>query len=207
MEYDPKTDLRHHPTSMARFGQNPYGENLYRIVFAPSRRYLICSERAHWVKLYPDSGDIWIMERWLSASEYHPLGRANWDQTCSVLGPWPERGEYQLCHEFWAAAPEQCDIGKLIMWSEAGRKQRPIENQIAIRNQYENEQKSQHEEAYARIGNALPAFGASAMAGYGGGRGTKTNPTEMSAQDAGLPVFKPSEKKGKNLSRHNLVSI
>ena len=41
LEDDPVTDLRHYPMPMGKYGKNPYGENLYRIVFASSRRRLI----------------------------------------------------------------------------------------------------------------------------------------------------------------------
>ena len=41
-EYDPQLNLRHFPTlPMAVYGLNQYGENLYRVVFAESRRHLI----------------------------------------------------------------------------------------------------------------------------------------------------------------------
>ena len=51
LEYDPVTSLRHYPVPMARFGQNPHGENLYRIVLASSRRHLVGGA---WHKTCPD---------------------------------------------------------------------------------------------------------------------------------------------------------
>src|SRR5271166_389493 len=103
LSYDPVSSLRHWPMPMGRFGHNPYSGNMYRIVFAPSRRHLVCgtwpdgSNHASYVKRYGNLGEQWIMERWLPAMEYAKCSKETWDRDFLILGPWPERGEYELC--------------------------------------------------------------------------------------------------------------
>lgn len=193
MDYDPKANLRHHPTSMARFGQNPYGENLYRIVFAPSRRFLVVGERARWWPKYPECGDTWVMERWYSPMEYHGTREA-WDEMCSNLGPYPERGEYDICHHFEFTGPDDCNLDKLISWIEEGRKRNPQENTNALKDAAAKEENDMRNARLDIIGNALPAFGSAPMVGHGGGRGTKTMPVLRSAQEAGLPTFSANRR-------------
>lgn len=206
MDYDPKSNLRHWPFSLSRFGQNPYGENLYRIVFAPTRRYLVVGERAHWWPKYPECGDSWILERWRSAMEYHG-SRASWDMLCSNLGPYPERGEYDIAHHFEIVQPDDCNLDKLIAWMEEGHKRNPRENTVALKAALEKDEADLSKVRQAMIGNSLPAFGSAPMSGPGGGRGTKTYPVMKSAEALGLPILPRPKKQTDQLSRSSLVSL
>jgi len=110
---------------MARFGQNPYGDNLYRIVFAPSRRYLVYGEwpngerKATWLPKYPEVGDSWVLERWLTPFEYARCTPEEWNRELTVLGPYPDRGEYEICHKFNRVVPQDENITKLVELIEA----------------------------------------------------------------------------------------
>ena len=194
LDYDPKTGLRHHPTSMAKFGLNPFQENLYRIIFAPSRRHIVYGEwrdgsrRASWVKTYAALGDVWVMERWHTAFEFTRMTEQSWNESMTVLGIYPSRGEYEICHIFEACAPEHANLDKLVMWIEAGRNRSFSENRTACQQDADRREKETSAEVQDRIRDILPAFGTAPLIGYGGGRGTKTMPITKSAEELGLPT-------------------
>jgi hypothetical protein len=186
--------LQHFPISLNRFGKTPYNENLYRIVFAPSRFHLIHglwadgANGARLVPRYRAVGDAWILERWLSADEYAKCSRQKWERDLLILGPWPERGEYDLCHVFEACGPVDANLDKLIMWIEEGRKRSFQDNRDACGAEYEQEDKDIRNTQDATIRNLLPAFGTSPMVGFGGGRGTKGDAIVKSANELKLPM-------------------
>ncbi len=196
IQYDPKTDLRHYPgIDMSIYGQNPYGENLFRIVFSASRRSLVCgtfadgSTGGRWMHLYAHLGPLWILERWLSPHAFTGgMTREKWDQTMSINGPFPDRGEYDLCHAFEACDPTQANLDKLIMWINEGKNRRFDEIRSACADVYAQEDKDTGNMQDAVIRDALPAFGAAPMIGPGGGRGTKTGLILRSANELGLPT-------------------
>lgn len=195
MNYDPVTSLRHYPVAMRRFGLNPHGEPMYRVVFAPSRRYLVVGEWtdgsncAHYVIKHKNVGPVWIMERWLPAEQYAKCSREHWDREMLVLGPWPGRGEYELCHVFDVAGPSDANIQTLITWIEAGRNI-PFSDTLQFhRDEAEREQKATRNQAEDLIRNRLPAYGSRPfVSGRGVKRGTKTANLLRTAEELGLPT-------------------
>lgn len=200
LSYDPVADLRHHPTPMARFGQNQYGANLYRVVWAPSRRYLACGtgpsglEEALWLPLYRAVGEQWIMEGWRSAEDFAGVSRETWDASLSVLGPWPERGEYDWAWTFDSATVQDTNIEKVIQWIMLGRGSSFAEKIADAREREAKEQASIRATAQDMIRNKLPAFGCRPMFGSHGARGTNLPTLKYSAQDLGLPVHNGQTK-------------
>lgn len=194
LTYDPASSLRHYPIPMRKFGLNQYGDALYRIVFAPTRRYLVCgtwpdgSNKAVYSRKYPEVGEQWIMERWLPAAEYAKCTKDFWDRELLILGPWPERGEYEVCHVFETSTPDDASLEKLIAMIEEGRNRSYFEKRTFHREDAEREAKSISNQQDAMIRNWLPAFGAAPMVGFGGGRGSKTMPILKSAEEMGLPT-------------------
>lgn len=186
---------------MSRFGQNPYGQNLYRIVYAPSRRYLVVgewpdgSQCAQWVVKHKGIGDQWIMERWLPAEQYAKCTREQWDQTMLILGPWPARGEYEHCHTFELSTPTDANIEKLIKLIEASRQVRFQDTLNWHREDAARERESIRKTAEDMIRNRLPAFGGRPMSAGKYGRTTKI-PTLRTAQELGLPRIPGRPKKG-----------
>ncbi len=204
---------------MARFGQNPYAQNLYRIVFAPSRRYLVYgqwpdgSRKAQWLPKYPEVGNSWVLERWLTPFEYARCTPDQWNRELTILGPYPDRGEYELCHKFDLVSPSDESIVKLIELIEASHKNtrrngamfdNPENTQACLR-EAERQQTSTSAQMQDLIGNVLPAFGAAPMSGYGGGRGTKDFHVTRSAAEAGLPVM-PRAGRKEQISRSTLIA-
>ena len=80
-------------------GTNPHGQPNYRIVWSEDRIEWRFDERK---RKYGDGRDRWVLEKWLPASEYG--SREDWDAMkepvtgYSILGPYPENGEYE--HSF-----------------------------------------------------------------------------------------------------------
>lgn len=174
---------------MARFGQNPFGENKWRIVHAPSRRSLVHGHgyKPQWLPTYPQAGNHWVLEKWLSAHDFTKCDAETWNMSLTLLGPYPSRGEYELAHVF--DPYPQGEVGKLIQMIEAGRERySAYENSVSLRAEAEKEELAGKRYREAVIRNALPAFGAAPMSGPGGGRGTKTFDLPLTAQQAGLPT-------------------
>ena len=190
LDYDPKTNLSHHPTPMARFGLNPYGENLYRIVFAPSRRSLAGDASGfRWVPTYRAIGTKWVLERWHDPWKFSQCTKEAWDrQFAQILGPYPSRGEYAHCHTFEVVQPEDCDLGKLISWIEAGQTKSFQDNLDACKQQYADEEAANRAKQFAIIDDAHPAFGTTAIASSRVVRGTKAPRLRKSANDLGMPT-------------------
>jgi hypothetical protein len=97
---------------MKRYGENPYGDSLYRVVFSDSRTDLLggkwpdgeCAYRE--VPRYPGIRSQWILEKWCAPAEYagtpEQYTREQWDADSGLLtcGPYPNRGEYAHCYTF-----------------------------------------------------------------------------------------------------------
>jgi len=185
----------HHPTPLARFGLTPYGDPLYRIVFAPSRRSCVFGEwpdgrtEARYERRYPGVGDRWVLERWLPAAEYARCDEATWNLRFSILGPYPARGEYEQCHVFEACGPIDANLEKLIAWIEEGRKRPFSENRAALKDAYELERKGARSTQDAIVRDRMSAFLDRPFSQLStGGRGTKTARFDRAAEALGLPV-------------------
>lgn len=126
------------------------------------------------------------MEKWLSAERYHPPGRENWNQTMLSLGPWPERGEYEVCHVFELSGPEDANIEKLV--DLVNRRARFADLQTWHRNDEEERLKKTRATAEDMIRNRLPAYGGRAFASSRVARGFKTRPILRTAEELGLPT-------------------
>lgn len=107
---------------MSGFGENPYSEPLYRLVFSDSRTDLLggkwpdgnCDYRE--VPRYPALKGQWIMERWMTAEAYagtrEEYERVQFDPESNLYtcGPYPHRGEYTYCHTF-VGSPTEMQVG------------------------------------------------------------------------------------------------
>jgi len=94
---------------MHRYGLNPFGKPMYRVVWSDSRTYLLGgnweggSFEVRETELY-DGVHAWILEKWQSAEQFAG-SREAWDQTerdtnTPSLGPYPSEGEYVFAYRF-----------------------------------------------------------------------------------------------------------
>lgn len=190
LDYDPKANLTHWPMPMGRFGLNPYGDPLYRIIFAPSRRNLAGGpEGFRWVQTYRHIGAKWVLECWHDAWKFSQCTPERWNREfLALLGPYPSRGEYAHVHTFEVVQPADCDLGKLISWIEEGQKRSPQDNYDALKGQYEAEESDNRAKQLAIIEDGRPAFGAKPLASAHLTRGTKTKRYSRSANELGMPT-------------------
>lgn len=193
--YDPKADLQHHPMPCRRFGVNPWGENLYRIVLTDSRRYLVCGKwndsgtsRARWMPLYPHMLAQYVLEKWQDAFTFTGMTAEKWnvDPNCTLLGPYPSRGEYRMIGNT-GIRPADTNIEKLIALVQAGANSSWAEKLQACRKQAEYAEAEAKRLRMDIIVDALPYKGTEALIGFNGGRGTKTAPILKSANELRLP--------------------
>ncbi len=168
---------------------------LYRIVFSASRRNLIGGEWPdgsncyRWAPTYPHiQPDAWVLERWLSPEDFAQCSREYWEDNLMVLGPWPERGEYQHAHTFEACGPQDAGLDTLISWIEEGRKRSWQDNLDAVTAQNEKRKQDLRTQGDARIRDAMSFKLDYAMAGAHAKRGTKTAKVHKSANELGLPT-------------------
>src|ERR1700743_3212185 len=125
---------QHAPVPLARYGQNPFGGNLYRCVFAPSVKHLIggkWKDGATEYRLrttYRHLGNEWILERWVSAEEYCKMSPEQYEirfrnaSGLLTMGPYPTQGVYVLCNDGPIKPEAIPSVGKLIAAIECARR-------------------------------------------------------------------------------------
>lgn len=191
--------------AMARFGLNPHGNPLYRLVFASSVKMLVGGVwpdgRAEYraKPAYREIGDQWILERWLSAEQYTGFTAEEYalrfrDPMTGLYrnGPYPYDGAYFMC-ENGAIKPEALDsIEHIISGIEFSRrnqsKQRTIEREDAREKAQKLVAAAEESEALARIRECRPAFGARPTSFRSGVHTMKTKPLIKTANELGLPL-------------------
>jgi hypothetical protein len=128
------------------------------------------------------------MERWLPAEQFAKCTRDEWNRDQLVLGPWPENGEYELCHVFDVAPPADASIETLITWIEYGRNI-PFGDTLRFqREDAKREKLATEAKAEDIIRNRLPAYGHIPFVGGRAHRGSKTARVIRSAEELGLPT-------------------
>jgi hypothetical protein len=190
--YTEADGLQHYPAPMARYGLNPHGDNLYRIVLSSSRKSFVAGKG--WMRKYNTEPWQYVLERWIPVEQFAGCSRETWDRENSILGPYPERGEYELCYTFDTMTPDNASIDKLIAWIEMGKRQSPGEIAQAIKDEQERELAAKRGTMRDRIANMLPAFGVSPLAGYGGTRGSKTAQMQRSARQVADKVRRDRQR-------------
>ena len=180
---------------MRRFGLNPWGDPLYRIVLTDSRRYLVCGQwngagmsRARWMPLYPHMLAEYVLEKWQDAFTFTGMTADKWntDPNCTLLGPYPSRGEYRMIGNE-GIKPADTNIEKLIALIEAGSNYSWAEKLAACRKVSEYGQAEAKRLRKDICDDAQSFKGTEALVGFGGGRGTKTSPILKSANELHLP--------------------
>ena len=214
LEYDPAVNLRHYPLPMRKYGLNPYGEPLYRIVFKDTRYHLVggfwwdTGETAyHWVPKYDQVKSPWILERWYTASEFTRMSQSQWDSTMVdpisgwlTLGPYPSRGEYDLAWEFQGGLEiSSSDVDRIVGAVEVGRRRSFQEVRDANSAEYEKEDRDTRASAESEIRDAVRPFGMAPISSLTGvARGSKTLPEMKTAEELGLPVPRMGGRASKN---------
>jgi hypothetical protein len=186
---------------MARYGLNPYGEPEFRIVFAPSVKTLVGGQFADGYAgyrarpAYRHIGPKWIVEKWLSAERHTGMNAVEYelrfrDPPTGLLltGPYPARGCYAWCHTFAACDPVNENLDLLIALLKKAERNDPRENQRAMLDSMEREERAEDARRFDQCKELLPAFGIRAANLGGRVKATKSAPTMKSANELGLPI-------------------
>lgn len=163
----------HWPTPMGRFGLTPDGRNRYRVVFAPTVHKLVFGEfsdgytGARLRKTYPQTGNKWILEKWISGfddtkmtpAEYERWGPRDPRSGMLINGPYPFKGTYNECHTFESGNPELGSIEKVIKLVEEGAKRSPSQIKANNRMLDAKEEKEAAERRFLRVRETEPLYG------------------------------------------------
>lgn len=76
-------------TDLKRFGRNPHGDNIYRVVWSERKMLMLDGE------LFPeyDPPHHWILEKWLAPEQYAG-SEVTYNMTEQRMGPYPRGGEW-----------------------------------------------------------------------------------------------------------------
>lgn len=184
---------QHYPMDLSRYGQNPYGENLYRLVFAPSIRHTVGGTWADGAieyrsrPTYRQLGNEWVLERWLSPQEYYGMTKDAYEKNKVMQngmyagGPWSERGMYFMCMDAAIRVEAIPSISKLIEGIEFGRNNRSHEREMLNRQladiELAKQEKAEDDKMLDRIKELRPAFGNRPTSFAGGVHSTKSSVT------------------------------
>ena len=160
---------------IARFGSNPYGKPLYRVVFAPTVRHLVGGKwRDGSVEYrsrpsYSHIGNEWILERWITAEEYCNMTREAYERRFRnasgllTMGPYPSEGVYVMCMDAPIKVEAIHGISTIIEGIEFGRRNRSIartiENGQLLAADLAASEKAKDDLMLDRISSLRPAFG------------------------------------------------
>lgn len=188
---------------MRKYGLNPYSENLYRLVYAPSVKKMVGGTFPDGFKgyrarpAYRHIGPFWVMEKWISAFELTKMTESQYNSAYRDFetglyptGPYPSRGVYHYC-ETLSCHPSDANIDKLVMWLEHSKQVNPAENQRKL---LEDLDKADRDDAKTRWDWADDKKRAAGIraANFGGTvKPQKSFPMEKSANDLGLPQRGP----------------
>jgi len=139
---------------MGRFGENLFGEPLYRLVFSDSRTDLLGGKwpdgisNYREVPRYPGIKGQWIMEKWQSAEDYagtrqqYELQQFDAESGLFTCGPYPYRGEYTYCHTFMGN-PTEMQVGWAVHNNKTSRDLTPGARREGIMQPLEKQQREQ----------------------------------------------------------------
>ena len=181
---------QHYPVPMERYGLNPYGKNLYRVVFAPSVRHLVggrwkdgCVEYRSRPS-YSHIGNEWILERWFTGDEFCSMSREAYEIRLRnetglfTMGPYPSEGTYVMCLDSPLLPAAIQSVGKLIEGIEFGRKnkshEREVQNRLLLEADIAKREQAADDVMLDKIREKRPAFGNRPTSFAGGVHSTKT---------------------------------
>ena len=192
-----------YPVPMSRYGLNPHGDPLYRIVYAPSVKKLVGGKFADGFigyrvrPAYRHIGAHWIIEKWISAFDLTKMSEEQYKSAYSdretglfPTGPYPSRGVYHYC-ETLSCNPAEANIDKLVMWLEHSKHVDPAENQRQLLEDLDKAEQADAKERYDWAKDKNRAMGIRA-ANFGGMvKAQKSYPLDKSANELGLPMRGP----------------
>ena len=107
----PLFELKLHPIDLSRHGLNPYGDSVYRVVWADTRKSKVfCKGKFYTLPRYAhgseaEAGGNWVLEKWQPPEVVVGMNREQYEAFLSrfpdaAAEAYPERGEYELSRIF-----------------------------------------------------------------------------------------------------------
>lgn len=187
---------------MTRYGLNPYGKALWRVVWAPTVKKIVGGQFSDGYtgyrvrKAYKQIGDNWILEKWQSAWDHTKMSRQSYESKFGdasgliSTGPYPERGIYYLA-EVLNGNPADMNFDWIIGFINKAARNDPQENMRAYLDSMKKQDEADAQNRFDRCKELLPAFGVRATSYRGHVKATKSAPLMKSANELGLPTKGP----------------
>jgi len=107
----PKYELAFHPVDLSRHGLNPYGDPLYRVIWADTRKTkVIHLGKIHILPRYSHGEEVnakghWVLEKWAPPEVIVGLTRDQYEALLltfpsAAAEDYPEKGDYELSRIF-----------------------------------------------------------------------------------------------------------
>jgi hypothetical protein len=136
----------------------------------------------------------WVLEKWLSPGEFAG-SKEDWDLLYRdpatgflLLGPYPDRGEYQMVFTLDQTDVSQFNLEEIIKMIEHGKSNSAQSVKDACRRAYEKEEAAKDAIIEGTLRERLPAFGVRPMFSSAVGRG------EMDVGDVAKRMAPPAKK-------------
>lgn len=182
--------------SLKHLGVNPYGGNMWRVVWSETRYFMFSQHndgRYMWLPMYQGK-KCFMLERWLSAWQFSKCSPETWNLKNKDQGPYPERGVYfGPCWEF-EGVPTLGAIESIISLIVQGDQYSEAQKAAAIVQAQERDDALRLNTAKEVILDALPLSATSGKLTNRFYNDAENIPQRLSAQDlakrTGLPIGK-----------------
>lgn len=200
-----------YPISMSRFGTNPFGEPIFRLVYAPSVKKMIFGTDikgetgGHVRPAYRHIGEKWILEKWISGQqatkmtpkEYEDYGPRDPQSGMLLEGPYPSTGLYDHCWTFDADTLQggiEGAVEKIVGLINNGSKRSLAEIQAQNKELDAQKEKREADERFLRVRETESCFGIRPASVPGGPRkgNLKSLRDPITADKTGLPTKRGS---------------
>ena len=161
IENERKTPILWPGGSLAHRGQNPYGGNIWRVVWSESRDYMFKragDTKFTYLPMYRGK-KCYVLERWISGWQYSKCGPETWKIMGheDELGPYPAQGVYfGPCWEFSDGYPTLSAVETAIDLIERGDEYTDYERTLAVIQAAEREDQVNLAQARDVILESLP---------------------------------------------------
>jgi hypothetical protein len=187
--------IQHFPTDMKRYGLNPYGEPIWRVVWGESVFYQAGTPGGdlQWLPTY--GIPVWVLEKWLPAEKFAGT-RQQWelDERASGirLGTYPSQGEYATSFLFMEGAkpyePTAGAIEKVINLIRAGESLSFIQKRAALQAEVDRKREAQEKRGIEIYKESQGPFGHNPVAGIPSKKRPEDMRLDIAAEDLNLPV-------------------
>jgi hypothetical protein len=190
---------QHYPMPLGKYGKSPFGEPIFRVVYAPSVRKIVGGKWPDGYigyrqpKAYPHLKG-WIIEKWLSAFDDTRMTESMYERQYKdehgllLTGPYPTRGRYVLCEELSGNFPTNHQVETIVTLLVKAKNNNPAQNAKVLLDDLDRQEKHAADERFDRCKEANPAFGIRAASFRGHAKATKSAPMPLTAEQAGLHV-------------------